>query len=91
MIRMEFDYFYFYYYDCCCKVKLSTESYERMCIVKTESSTICGGHMCFSWFYNYREITYTQKGKYNDVIATKLSCQRTNAQLYYYNEITVDL
>lgn len=69
---------------------LGTESYERMRIVKTESSTICG-HMCFSWFYNYREIMYTQKGKYNDVIATKLSCQRTNAQLYYYNEITVDL
>jgi hypothetical protein len=32
---------------------------------------------------------YTQKGKHNDVIATKFSCRRTNAQLYYYNEITV--
>jgi len=48
--------------------------------VKTKSSTICG-HICFSWSYNYREIMHTQKGKHNDVIATKLSCRRTNAQI----------
>lgn len=51
-----------------------------MNIVKTKSSTICG-HMCFSWSYNYREIMHTRKGKHNDVIATKLSCRRTNAQI----------
>lgn len=59
-----------------------------MNIVKTKSSTNCG-HICFSWFYNYREIMHTRKGKHNDVIATKLSCRCTNAQIiHYYNEIT---
>jgi len=51
-----------------------------MNIVITKSSTICG-HMCFSWSYNYREIMHTRKGKHNDVIATKLSYRRINAQI----------